>query len=169
MERDRTLLERLANPDAVGQRTTREDAGPLVDSVMRHLQRLLNTRQGQALIQPEYGMPDITDCAEDAPEALDRVRRAIKHSIEAFEPRLRRVKITHVPLGGDLNLHFAISGQVVSGSRQIPVHFNTTVTPSGNAVIAAGQDLDDYGSADDARPDPRGRGGETGPFRDRRR
>lgn len=169
MERDRTLLERLANPDPRGQRTTREDTGPLVDSVMRHLQRLLNTRQGQALIQPDYGMPDITDCAENAPEALDRVRRAIKHSIEAFEPRLRRVKITHVPLGGDLNLHFAISGLVVSETGQVPVHFDTTVTPSGNAVIAAGQDLDDYGSADDPRADLRGRPVETGPYRDRRR
>ncbi len=169
MERDRTLLERLASPDPVGQRTTREDMQPLVDSVMRHLQRLLNTRQGQALIQPDYGMPDITDCAEGAPEALDRVRRAIKHSIEAFEPRLRRVKITHLPLGGDLNLHFAISGQIVTGKGQFPVHFNTTVTPSGNAVIGAGQDLDDYGSAEYPRPELRGHRTETGPVRDRHR
>ena len=169
MERDRTLLERLASPDPDGQRTTSEDTGPLVDSVMRHLQRVLNTRQGQALIQPEYGMPDITDCAEGAPEALDRVRRAIKHSIETFEPRLRRVKITHLPLSGDLNLHFAISGQIVTEKRKFPVHFNTTVTPSGNAVIAAGQDLDDDGSAESPRPELRGRRTETHPSRDRYR
>lgn len=169
MERDRTLLERLANPDPPGSRTTREDTGPLVDSVKRHLQRLLNTRQGQVLTQPEYGMPDITDCAEGAPEVLDRVRRAIKHSIEAFEPRLRRVKITHVPLGGDLNLHFAISGEVVAGKRQVPVHFNTTVTPSGSAVIAAGQDLDDPGAAEYDGAGPRSRRGDAGPFRGRDR
>lgn len=140
MRRDRTLLERLANPEPEGQRTISEDTGRLIESVMRHLQRLLNTRQGQALIQPEYGMPDITDCSEGAPEALDRVRRAIKNSIEMFEPRLRRVRITHLPLGEDLNLHFAISGQIVTEKEQIPVHFDTTVTPSGNAMIAAGRD-----------------------------
>jgi type VI secretion system protein len=136
---------------------------------MRHLQKLLNTRQGQVLIQPEYGMPDITDCTEGAPEALDRIRRAIKNSIEMFEPRLRRVKITHLPLGDDLNLHFAISGQIVTEKEQFPVHFNTTVTPSGNAVIATGQDLDDYGSTDRSRADNRGGRNATGPLRDRNR
>jgi len=136
---------------------------------MRHLQKLLNTRQGQALIQPEYGMPDITDCAEGAPEALDRVRRAIKNSIEMFEPRLRRVKITHLPIGDDLNLHFGISGQIVTEKEQIPVHFNTTVTPSGSAVITAGPDLDDFGTADRSRADIRGGRISTGPVRDRYR
>jgi type VI secretion system protein len=154
--RDRTLLERLADPDPEGRRTVREDPRRLVDSVMRHLQRMLNTRQGQALIQQEYGMPDITDCAEGSPEALDRARRAIKHSIEMFEPRLRRVKISHLPLGGDLNLHFGISGQIVTEKEQIVVHFNTTVTPSGNAVIAAGQDIDEDGTADRSRSGRRG-------------
>ncbi len=152
---DRTLLERLANPDPEGQRTIREDPRRLVESVMRHLQKMLNTRQGQALTQPEYGMPDITDCAEAAPEALDRVRRAIKNSIESFEPRLRRVKITHLPLAGDLNLHFGISGQIVTESAQIAVHFNTTVTPSGNAMIATGEDSDDQGASGNSRADTR--------------
>lgn len=146
MMRDRTLLERLANPDPEGRRTIREDTYRIVDSVMRNLQKLLNTRQGQALIRPEYGLPDITDFIEGAPEALDRIRRAIKNSIEMFEPRLRRVKITHIPGGIDLNLHFGISGQILTEKDPIPVHFNTVVNPSGNAVIAVGQDFDDSDS-----------------------
>jgi type VI secretion system protein len=145
---DRTLLERLADPDPQGQRTVREDPRRVVDSVMRNLQKLLNTRQGEALIQPDYGMPDITDCAEGAPETLDRVCRAIKSTIEKFEPRLHRVRVTHFPAGNDLNLHFGITGQVVTERDQIPVYFNTTVNPSGNAVIAVGQELDQKGSPD---------------------
>lgn len=151
MGHDLTLLERLADPDPGEQRTIRENTQRLVGSVMRHLQKMLNTRQGHVLIQPEYGMPDITDCAEGAPEVLDRVRRAIKSSIEMFEPRLRRVKITHLPVGDDLKLHFGITGQLVTEKEQIAVHFNTTVTPSGNALISAGSDLDDYGSGDSSR------------------
>ncbi len=139
---DRTLLERLADPDPERQRTVREDPRRVVDSVMRNLQKLLNTRQGEALIQPDYGMPDITECAEGSPETLDRVCRAIKTTVEKFEPRLHRVRVTHLPTGNDLNLHFGITGQIVTEREQIPVYFNTTVNPSGNAVIAVGQDLD---------------------------
>jgi type VI secretion system protein len=151
--RDRTLLERLAKPDPVGQRTISEDKHRIVDSIMRHLQKLLNTRQGQALIQPEYGLPDITDCVEGAPEALDRVRRAIKNSIELFEPRLNRVKITHIPIGHDLNLHFGISGQIITEKERIPVNFSTTVTPSGSASIVVDQGLEDYGATESGRLD----------------
>lgn len=145
---DRTLLERLADPDPQGQRTVREDPRRVVDSVMRNLQKLFNTRQGEALIQPDYGMSDITDCAEGAPETLDRVCRAIKSTIEKFEPRLHRVRVTYFSAGNDLNLHFGITGQIVTERDQVPVYFNTTVNPSGNAVIAVGQELDQRESPD---------------------
>ena len=167
MARDRTLLERLAKPDPVGQRTISEDNRRIVDSIMRHLQKLLNTRQGQALIQPEYGLPDITDCVEGASEALDRVRRAIKISIEMFEPRLQRVKITHLPIGNDLNLHFGISGQIITEKERIPVSFNTTVTPSGNALISVDQQLEDFGAAEPSRSDTRQSRSGAPPFRTR--
>jgi type VI secretion system protein len=122
---------------------------------MRNLQKLLNTRQGEALIQPEYGLPDITDCVEGAPETLNRICRAIKNSIERFEPRLHRVRITPLPVGNDLNLRFGISGRILSEKDQVPVHFNTTVNPSGSAVIAVGQELDEQGIADRTRSDDR--------------
>jgi type VI secretion system protein len=152
---DRTLLERLADPDPEGRRTVREDPRRIVDSVMRNLQKLLNTRQGEALIQPEYGLPDITDCAEGAPETLDQACRAIKSTIEKFEPRLHRVRVTHFSAGNDLNLHFGITGQIVTERDQLPVYFNTTVNPSGNAVIAVGQELDEKGSPDVVRSEVR--------------
>lgn len=148
MGRYRTLWERLADPEREGRRTVSEDTQAAVHSVMRNLQRLLNTRRGQALIQPDYGLPDITDCVENAPEALDRVSRAIKSAIEMFEPRLRRIRITHLPVANDLNLHFGISGQITTEAEQIPVHFNTIVNPTGSAVIEAGQDFTEPESRD---------------------
>lgn len=141
MGRYRTLLERLADPEREGRRTLGEDTQTAVGSVMRNLRKLLNTRRGQALIQPDYGLPDITDCVENAPEALDRVSRAIKSTIEMFEPRLRRVRITHLPVANDINLHFGISGEIITETEQIPVHFNTIFNPTGSAVIAASEDF----------------------------
>ena len=143
MGRNLTLLERLADPKKEERRTIRENTQQLADSVMRHLQRLLNTRQGHVPIQPEYGMPDFTDCAESLPETLDKVRRAIKNSIEKFEPRLRRVRITHMPSEDSLNLHFGITGQLVTGKERISAFFSTKVSPSGNAQVITSADVTD--------------------------
>ena len=130
-----TLFERLSDPEKDARRTIREDTQELADSVMRHLQKLLNTRQGHVPTRPDYGMPDFTDCAESLPEILDKVRRAIKNSIEAFEPRLRRVRITHLPSDNSLLLHFGISGQLATGKQKVSTYFSTKVGPTGNAEI----------------------------------
>ena len=130
-----TLFERLADPEKDARRTIRTDTQELADSVMHHLQKLLNTRQGHAPIRPDYGMPDFTDCAESLPETLDKVRRAIKEVIEAFEPRLRQVRITHMQSDDNLLLHFGISGQLVAGKQRISTFFSTRVAPTGGAEV----------------------------------
>jgi len=136
-----TLFERLADPEKDARRTIREDTQELADSVMRHLQKLLNTRQGHVPIRPDYGMPDFTDCAETLPAILDKVRRAIKESIEAFEPRLRHVRITHLPSDDNLLLHFGISGQLATGKQKISTFFSTRVAPTGSAEVDSRADV----------------------------
>ncbi len=140
-----TLFERLADPERNKRRTISENTQELADSVMRHLQRLLNTRQGHVLTRPDYGMPDFTDCAESLPETLDKVRRAIKNTIELFEPRLRRVRIMHLPTEDTLLLHFGITGQLATGKREISTFFSTKVGPSGNAEVIAQAEAIDSG------------------------
>jgi type VI secretion system protein len=134
--RELRLLERLADSDEGVPRTIKGDTRQVADSVLRHLQQMLNTRQGHVLIQPDdYGMPDITDCSQSLPEVLDDVRRAIKRSIEKFEPRLRRVKITHQPVDDDLRLHFRISGELHVDNEKLDVYFRTTVTSTGSVEL----------------------------------
>jgi type VI secretion system protein len=130
-----TLFERLADPGKEARLTIRENTQELADSVMRHLQRLLNTRQGHVPIRLDYGMPDFTDCAESLPATLDKVRRAIKDSIEAFEPRLRRVKITHLPSDDSLQLHFGINGHLATGKQMVSTFFSTRVAPTGSTEV----------------------------------
>ena len=136
-----TLLERLADPEKDARRTIREDTQAIADSIMRHLQKMLNTRQGHVPIRPDYGMPDFTDCAESLPEIMDRVRRAIKASIEAFEPRLRHVRITHLPSDDKLLLHFGISGQLASSRQKVSTFFSTRVAPTGSAEVDSRADV----------------------------
>src|SRR3989338_11114861 len=95
--RERTLLERLAGPGGDNLLTITENTQQLADSVLRHLQKMLNTRQGHALTQPEYGIPDVTEFIQTLPDMVNEVRRAIRNSIEKFEPRLRNVEVTFVP------------------------------------------------------------------------
>jgi type VI secretion system protein len=143
-----TLFERLADPEINAARTISENTQELADSIMRHLQRLLNMRQGHVLTRPDYGMPDFTDCAESLPETLDKVRKAIKSSIEAFEPRLRRVRITHLPSEDSLLLHFGITGQLLTGKQEVSTFFSTKVGPSGNAEVISRADIAESGDTD---------------------
>ena len=140
MGRERTLLERLADPSPDEVRTTAYSARALSDSVKRHLQRMLNTRQAQTPIQPEYGMVDVTDCAAALPDVVDAVRRAIKTSIEKFEPRLRRVRIAPLPSGDRLTLHFAITGELDTGRERVPVSFDTKIDPTRGVALATSRD-----------------------------
>ena len=67
----------------------------LVQSVIDNLGRLLNTRRGSVGHLPGYGLPDLTEIYRDVPESIEALRRAVREAVEAYEPRLRRVRVTH--------------------------------------------------------------------------
>ena len=84
MGREQTLLERLADPRVDRPLTITENTQQLADSILRHLQKMLNTRQGHVLTQPEYGIPDVTEFIQTLPDMVNEVRSAIRNSIEKF-------------------------------------------------------------------------------------
>ena len=136
MGRERTLLERIADPRADNPLTITENTQQLADSDLRHLQKMLNTRQGQALTQPEYGIPDVTEFIQTLPDMVNEVRRAIRNSIEKFEPRLRNVDVTFVPSEEEwLSLHFEITAELVTEKEEASVWFETSVSPSGHIEV----------------------------------
>lgn len=136
MGRERTLLERIADPRADEPLTIVENTQQLADSILRHLQKMLNTRQGHVLIQPEYGMPDITEFVHSMPGSLKKVQSAIRNSIEKFEPRLRNVDISYVPAEDDkLSLRFEITAELVTDKEDASVWFETAVFSDGHIKI----------------------------------
>jgi len=136
MAKSGSLLERLAykQPSQALKVTARTEE--IADSVLRHLRKMLNTRQGQAAIAPEYGMPDVTDYVQNLSEAVDRFRLAIKSSIEMYEPRLKRpVRITFANSEYDWpDLRFEIVAKLRSDDR-VQIRFETTVEPSGHVLV----------------------------------
>jgi type VI secretion system protein len=113
----RRLLERI------GARQAEQD---LVDSVLEHLRRILNTRQGNVLTAPDYGMPDLTEFVQ-APDAQRALQTGILNSIRRYEPRLRRVNVTFAGTDG-LSVLYDVSAALRTGGE---VRFETSVDSSG--------------------------------------
>ena len=133
---ERTLFERLADPRIDRPLSVNENTELLAESVLKHLSKMLNSRQGHVLIQPEYGMPDVVEFVQNLPEMVQEVERGIKNTIERFEPRLRNPVITFVPEEGyQGTLRFEISAQLVTEKEEASVWFETAVSPSGQIQI----------------------------------
>lgn len=136
MPGERTLLERLGNPETNAPRTTRENTDRLAESVLTHLQKMLNTRQGNVLTLPDYGIPDLSEVVHSFPDSIVQMQEAIRTSIEKYEPRLRKVRVKYVDPGEDLlKLRFEITAQLVTAKEKASVWFETMVDSSGQVEI----------------------------------
>jgi type VI secretion system protein len=58
------LLERIRSWKNEPQRRSRGEPRRQIDSIVAHLQRILNTRQGNVPIADGYGVPDLTDSVQ---------------------------------------------------------------------------------------------------------
>ena len=132
---DQTLLERIANASPAKALTIAENSQQLAESILRHLRRMLNTRQGHVLTQPDYGMPDVTGFVQNLPDMVSATQHGIQDSIEKFEPRLRNISVMYAPSEDKFNVHFEITGQLLSDKDDASVWFKTVVAPSGHIEI----------------------------------
>jgi type VI secretion system protein len=105
----------------------------LLWSVVSNLNRLFNTRRGTIRHLPDYGLPDLLTVYRDAPRSADELRRAIKESIETYEPRLRRVRVRSRETDPyEMRLIFVVSGELKTGEE---VRFETTFESQTSATV----------------------------------
>jgi type VI secretion system protein len=98
---------------------------------MAHLQRILNTRQGNVPIAEDYGVPDFTDFLGNFPDSLRDMEKAIRTAMQKYEPRLKAVRISFVPQEDDvLALRFQISARLITGSKN-QIYFETVIDSDG--------------------------------------
>ena len=125
---ERTLFERLTDPDPPSSRRLELDIGRLKHSILLHLQKMLNSRHSHAPAQPDYGIPDLNEFMFSFPESIGPMRQAIERSIEKYEPRLKNVKATWVPdEENPLNIRFEISARLALEQGNVPLKFATQV------------------------------------------
>lgn len=137
MVRGRTLLERFRDPRPNEPMRATQDLEALADSILQHLAKMLNTRRGGPLIQPDdYGMIDLSDVLHQFPDSITDVQKAIRAAIEKYEPRLRNVKVDYERSEVDLlTLKFKITAQIAVERGRDLVAFETVVEPSGQVRV----------------------------------
>jgi len=113
-------------------RRERHDTTRQINSVLKHLQRVLNTKQGSVPIADDYGVPDFTNLpGAFSTGSTHEVEHIIKNVIEKYEPRLTKVRASFVPQGEDLlSLRFEIDAKLAF-DESIPVSFETVVNAGG--------------------------------------
>lgn len=105
-----------------------------IRSIMDHLNRMFNTRQGSIAHLEDYGLPDISEVYRKMPDGIDELRNAIKRTVEKHEPRLKNVRVVKRDTESQVfNLEFLLSGELREGGM---VRFQTVFTSMGNSSIS---------------------------------
>ncbi|HEU19861.1 MAG TPA: type VI secretion system baseplate subunit TssE [Deltaproteobacteria bacterium] len=133
--RDERLLERIRNIELDPDRREGRDTGRRINSILNHLQRVLNTKQGSTPIADDYGIPDFTNMpGAFSTGATHDMERIIKHVIEKYEPRLVKVRASFKVQEDDvLALRFEIDALLADD--ETPVTFETVVDAGGKINI----------------------------------
>jgi type VI secretion system protein len=133
-----TLLERIRNLEKSPEELADKDASRNVLSILQHLRKILNTRQGSVLIADDYGMPDLTNFpGENLSAAAEELEEIMKAIIQKYEPRLVNVKVGFEPEVNDSStLRFKLSAESMSEQNtRTPIIFETVVTSEGMVRI----------------------------------
>jgi type VI secretion system protein len=134
--REQRLLERIRLWEKEPDRRSREDSGRIIDSVMTHLQRILNTRQGSVQIADDFGLPDFTDLIDNYPESIRDLERSIRRMVRKYEPRLSSIEVNFIPREDEnLSLDFQITAELKAGDEKLPVRFDSQMESSGKVNV----------------------------------
>jgi type VI secretion system protein len=134
--REARLLERIRLREKNPHRRENEGPGRVIDSVLDHLTRIFNTRQGNVPIAEEYGVPDYTEFLHNYPDSLRDFERAIKQTIIQYEPRLKTIRVSFIPQDKDIfTVKFQISAKLVTAASNTSVLFESHLDSGGKISI----------------------------------
>ncbi len=132
------LLERITRleKEEKGERE-KSAAAEETRSVLQHLARLLNTRQGSVTTLPDYGVPDLTNVPGDSVQEIrQNVEQILQKVVQKYEPRLARIRMIMNQSERDpFALRFRIEA-VLAEQEDVPVTFETVVSTDGHIGIS---------------------------------
>lgn len=132
----RRLMERIremAHPEAEKKSP---DMDSLQQSILRHLSKMLNTRQGSTVIASDYGVPDFSALTTQPNAAnLAIIEKTLCDVVTRYEPRLRNVGVHFAQDPDDpLKMSFRLTGELVD-MEDSEISFQTVLTPLGRISI----------------------------------
>lgn len=130
-----SLFERLAAAEE-GAVARVADRNAAIASIIRNLHINLNSHAGSVPTRPDWGLSDLHDLALRMDQAAPVLAGEIKRQIEAFEPRLRRVRVRHRP-GRErfMVASFDIDAELVFADESLPVSLRTRIHPNGAVMV----------------------------------
>lgn len=133
-----TLLERV---DALETRIDTSGKTPAeieIRSILTNLGKLLNTCSGNARIDLDLGMPNLTEYSEDSITVMmEKINKSIVRLVSRYERRLSRVTVkTQADQSNVLGVYFTLEG-VLPRHGEMPVFFRGTVKPGGRITITS--------------------------------
>lgn len=135
--REMRLLERVADLETDSGRSSQTRAQVLAVSILEHLRRILNTRQGSAPIDVLFGVPDFTNLAGSLVAGeTGQVIDEISAMIARYEPRLKQPRLALVESGQDvLSLSFILEGQIRVDDHDVALRVATRVSSDGRVTL----------------------------------
>jgi type VI secretion system lysozyme-like protein len=132
---NRTLLERIRNPGPRDERQMHVSTSDVFESILRNMQSLLNTTQGNSRLDDDYGLPHLSTVRSAMPISIGKYEASIRRTIERNEPRLKQVRVRHVADEGQLGLRFEISGMIEEEDGRRAVRFETVADDTGRIRV----------------------------------
>ncbi len=133
------LLERITRLEKKekGNREKQPAAADETRSILQHLSRLLNTRQGSVSTLPDYGVPDMTNVPGDSVQEIrQNVEQLLQKIVQKYEPRLAKIQMTMNQSERDpFALRFRIEA-VLAEQEDTPVTFETVVSTDGHIGVS---------------------------------
>lgn len=133
MRKGHSLLTRIRKPEFAVARRAVSDAETR-ESVLKHLRMICETRAGTMLTCPDFGTATVSEMVHAFPDAIAEMARAIRYTIQTYEPRLQNVKITHIP-GEDLTLRYEITAYLNVDNGRVPVQFETCLDETRRLTV----------------------------------
>lgn len=151
-----SVLDRLLDASPHQPEATRDDCRLDLSGyrslVARDLETLLNTRRSDPLDRaaefPEssrsmlrYGVMDLNSLSLQDPDDQAALREDIRRTIELFEPRLKKVRVSlDLPKGGERALRFRVAGVLSAHPQRPGVTFDATLHLNSNAYQVRDRD-----------------------------
>jgi type VI secretion system protein len=131
------LLERIGSLERHAAYRANDSTALQVRSIISHLRKLLNTRQGSACIAEDYGIPDLTDLlGEGVSQAIRQVEQSLQQTIAKYEPRLSSVRVS-LDSGREsdpLSRKFRVEGRLAD-PKNYPIIFETVIGSDGKVDV----------------------------------